>query len=86
MKQALIDYGIKLDKCSTTKGAIEVRIYPIQHSYIKHIEQLHQSLMIIGFVEKVALEDNIADMFTKPLKHELFNHLRLGLGMMGQID
>ena len=37
-------------------------------------------------IEKVASEDNIADIFTKPLKRELFNHLRLGLGMMEQID
>ncbi|GJV57030.1 hypothetical protein Tco_1458035 [Tanacetum coccineum] len=33
-------------------------------------------------IEKVASEDNIADIFTKPLKREVFNYLRLGLGMM----
>ncbi|GKE13529.1 hypothetical protein Tco_1417080 [Tanacetum coccineum] len=33
-------------------------------------------------IMKVASEDNIADIFTKPLKHEVFNYLRLGLGMM----
>nr|GEW53391.1 copia protein [Tanacetum cinerariifolium] len=32
--------------------------------------------------EKVASEDNIAGIFTKPLKREAFNYLRLGLGMM----
>jgi hypothetical protein len=37
-------------------------------------------------IEKVASEDNIADIFTKLLKRELFNHLRLGLGMMEQVD
>ena len=41
--------------------------------------------MIIGYVEKVVLEDNIANMFTKPLKHELFNYLCLRLGLMEQI-
>ncbi|GJU29170.1 copia protein [Tanacetum coccineum] len=33
-------------------------------------------------LEKVSSEDNIADIFTKPLKREVFNYLRLGLGMM----
>ncbi|GJY75139.1 retrovirus-related pol polyprotein from transposon TNT 1-94 [Tanacetum coccineum] len=36
--------------------------------------------------EKLTSEDNIADILTKPLKHESFNYLRLGLGMMEQID
>ena len=55
------------------KGTIDLSKNPVQHSRTKHIE-------------KVASEDNIADIFTKPLKRELFNHLRLGLGMMEQID
>ncbi|GJR94660.1 retrovirus-related pol polyprotein from transposon TNT 1-94 [Tanacetum coccineum] len=33
-------------------------------------------------IEKVASEDNIADILTKPLKREPFNLLRLGLGLM----
>ncbi|GKD60509.1 hypothetical protein Tco_1298018 [Tanacetum coccineum] len=37
-------------------------------------------------IEKVSSEDIIADILTKPLKCELFNYLRLGLGMMEQID
>ncbi|GJR61089.1 hypothetical protein Tco_1503251 [Tanacetum coccineum] len=37
-------------------------------------------------IEKVSSEDNIADILTKPLKREPFNYLRLGLGMMEQID
>ncbi|GJU31187.1 hypothetical protein Tco_1174776 [Tanacetum coccineum] len=52
MKQALIDYGIRLDDV------------PIMCD------------------NKVASEDNISDIFTKPLKREVFNYLRLGLGMM----
>ncbi|GJY75980.1 retrovirus-related pol polyprotein from transposon TNT 1-94 [Tanacetum coccineum] len=57
MKQALIDYGIRLDDVPImcdNKGAIDL----------------------------IASEDNIADIFTKPLKREIFNYLRLGLGMM----
>ncbi|GJS97187.1 retrovirus-related pol polyprotein from transposon TNT 1-94 [Tanacetum coccineum] len=36
-------------------------------------------------IEKVPSADNIADILTKPLKRELFNYLRLGLGMMEHI-
>ncbi|GKB71421.1 hypothetical protein Tco_0932833 [Tanacetum coccineum] len=63
MKQALIDYGIRLDNIlimCDNKGAIDLK--------------------------KVSSEDNIADILTKPLKREPFNYLRLGLGMMEQID
>ncbi|GKB49577.1 hypothetical protein Tco_0900330 [Tanacetum coccineum] len=36
-------------------------------------------------IEKVSSVDNIADILTKLLKRELFNYLRLGLGMMEHI-
>nr|GEU58891.1 copia protein [Tanacetum cinerariifolium] len=63
MKQALVDYGVRLDDIPTicdNKRAIDLK--------------------------KVSSEDNIADILTKPLKREPFNYLRLGLGMMEQID
>ncbi|GJV04991.1 hypothetical protein Tco_1338560 [Tanacetum coccineum] len=92
MKQTLIDYGhtprlktflVKWD----IKGAIDLRKNPVQHSRTKHIEIRHHFLrdnVQKGniSIEKVASEDNIADIFTKPLKREVFNYLRLGLGMM----
>ncbi|GJX40751.1 hypothetical protein Tco_0255741, partial [Tanacetum coccineum] len=90
MKQALIDYDICLDDVSImcdNKGAIDLSRNPIQHSRTKHIEIRHHFLRDdvqkgnISF-EKVASEDNIADILTKPLKREVFNYLRLGLGMM----
>ncbi|GJZ84862.1 hypothetical protein Tco_0650201 [Tanacetum coccineum] len=64
MKQALIDYGIRLDDV------------PIMYDNKGTIDLSNIS------IEKVASEDNIADIFTKPLKREVFNYLRLGLGMM----
>ncbi|GJV61507.1 retrovirus-related pol polyprotein from transposon TNT 1-94 [Tanacetum coccineum] len=90
MKQALIDYGIRLDEVSImcdNKGALELSKNPVQHSRTKHIEIRRHFLrdnVQKGNIstEKVAFEDNIADIFTKPLKHEVFNYLRLGLGMM----
>ncbi|GJS89622.1 retrovirus-related pol polyprotein from transposon TNT 1-94 [Tanacetum coccineum] len=90
MKQALIDYGIRLDNVPImcdNKGAIDLSKNPVQHSRTKHIEIRHHFLrdnVRKGniSIKKVASEDNIADIFTKPLKREVFNYLRLGLGMM----
>ncbi|GJS75224.1 retrovirus-related pol polyprotein from transposon TNT 1-94 [Tanacetum coccineum] len=94
MKQALVDYGIRLDDIPImcdNKGAIDLSKNPIQHSRTKHIEIRHHFLrdnVQKGniSIEKVSSEDNIADILTKPLKREPFNYLRLGLGMMEQID
>ncbi|GJR71282.1 copia protein [Tanacetum coccineum] len=76
MKQALIDYGIRLDDVPImcdNKGAINLSKIPIQHSRTKHIEIRHHFLRDYVqkgniSIEKVASEDNIADIFTKPLK------------------
>ncbi|GJW37382.1 hypothetical protein Tco_0060302 [Tanacetum coccineum] len=77
------------DSVDSTKyqGAIDLSKNPVQHSRTKHIEIRHHFLCdnIQKYnlsIEKVASEDNIADTFTKPLKREVFNYLRLGLGMM----
>ncbi|GJR80533.1 retrovirus-related pol polyprotein from transposon TNT 1-94 [Tanacetum coccineum] len=94
MKQALIDNGVRLDDIPImcdNKGAIDLSKNPVQHSRAKHIEIRHHFLrdnVQKGniTIEKVTAEDNIADILTKPLKHEPFNYLRLGLGMMKQID
>ncbi|GKE50764.1 hypothetical protein Tco_1485920 [Tanacetum coccineum] len=90
MKQALIDYGIRLDDVlilCDNKGDIDLSKNPVQHSRTKQIEICHHFLcdnIQKGniSIKKVASEDNIADIFTKPLKREIFNYLRLGLGMM----
>ncbi|GJT71912.1 retrovirus-related pol polyprotein from transposon TNT 1-94 [Tanacetum coccineum] len=94
MKQALVDYGIRLDDIPImcdNKGAIDLSKNPVQHSRTKHIEIRHHFLrdnVQKGniSIEKVSSEDNIADILTKPLKREPFNYLRLGLGMIEQID
>ncbi|GKA26892.1 hypothetical protein Tco_0713060 [Tanacetum coccineum] len=94
MKQALVDYGVRLDDIPImcdNKGAIDLSKNPVQHSRTKHIEirhhYLHDNIQKGNiFIEKVSSEDNIADILTKPLKREPFNYLRLGLGMMEQID
>ncbi|GKB40935.1 retrovirus-related pol polyprotein from transposon TNT 1-94 [Tanacetum coccineum] len=90
MKQALVDYDIKLDDIPVlcdNKGAIDLSKNPVLHSRTKHIEIRHHFLrdnVQKGniTIEKVNSEDNIADILTKPLKREPFNLLRLGLGLM----
>ncbi|GJZ47396.1 hypothetical protein Tco_0601228 [Tanacetum coccineum] len=89
MKQALStthnpdDVPIMCDN----KGAIDLSKNPVKHSITKHIEIRHHFLRDNVHkgnisIEKVASEDNISDILTKPLKREVFNYLKLGLGMM----
>ncbi|GJV87440.1 retrovirus-related pol polyprotein from transposon TNT 1-94 [Tanacetum coccineum] len=87
MKQALIDYDIRLNDVlimCDNKGVIDLSKNLVQHSRTKRIEIRHHFLrdnVQKGniSIEKVASEDNIADILPKPLKHEVFNYLRLGL-------
>ncbi|GJY47464.1 retrovirus-related pol polyprotein from transposon TNT 1-94 [Tanacetum coccineum] len=89
-EQTLIDYDICLDDfliMCDSKGAIDLSKNPVQHSRTKHIENCHHFLrdnVQKGniSIEKVASEDNIANILTKPLKRKVFNYLKLELGMM----
>ena len=86
MKQALIDYGIRLDdipSMSNNKGATSLSKNSVKPSCTKHIETRHKFLwdnIRKGniYIGKVVSKDNIADT----LKRELLNYLRLGLGIM----
>ncbi|GJS15890.1 copia protein [Tanacetum coccineum] len=70
MKQALVDYGIRLDDIPImcdNKGAIDLIKNPVQYSRTKHIEIRHHFLrnnVQKGniSIEKVSSEDNIADI------------------------
>nr|GEU31476.1 putative reverse transcriptase domain-containing protein [Tanacetum cinerariifolium] len=76
MKQALIDYSVKLDDIPIicdNKGAIDLSKNPVQHSRTKHIKIRHHFLRDNVrkwniSIEKVSSKDNIADILTKPLK------------------
>ncbi|GJY96444.1 hypothetical protein Tco_0513354 [Tanacetum coccineum] len=67
MKQALVDYGIRLDDIPImcdNKGAIDLRKNPVQHSRTKHIKIRHRFLrknVQKGniSIEKVSSENNI---------------------------
>ena len=73
------------------KSAIDLSKNPVLHARTKHIEIRHHFLRdnvqkgnIV--LEKVDTTENVADIFTKPLKKETFNKLRLGLGMIEYIS
>ncbi|GKB09402.1 retrovirus-related pol polyprotein from transposon TNT 1-94 [Tanacetum coccineum] len=90
MKHALVDYDIILEDIAVlcdSKGAIDLSKNPVLHSRTKHIEIRHHFLRDNVqkeniSIKKVSSEDNIVDILTKPLKHEPFNLLRLGLDLM----
>ncbi|GJV99505.1 copia protein [Tanacetum coccineum] len=90
MKQAIKTYDTYCKDILVlydNKGAIDLSKNPVHHSRTKHIKIRHHSLrdnVQKGniLMEKVASEDNIADILTKPLKRKTFNYLRLGLGML----
>ncbi|GJR68782.1 retrovirus-related pol polyprotein from transposon TNT 1-94 [Tanacetum coccineum] len=85
MKQALIDYDVRLDDVTImcdNKGATDLSKNPVQHFRTKHIKISHQFLrdnVQKGHIsiKKVPPVDNIADILTKPLKHESFYNLHL---------
>nr|GEU77601.1 copia protein [Tanacetum cinerariifolium] len=88
MKQALIDYDMRLDDIPImcdNKGAIYLNKNRVRHSRTKHIEIhhhfLHDNVQKRNIIKKVASKD-IADILTKPLEREVFNYLRLELGMI----
>jgi len=90
LKHQLMDYDVKLEKvpfyCDNT-SAINLTKNPIQHSKTKHIEIRHH--FIRDHIKKgdteimfVKIENQLADIFTKPLAHDRFNKLRTELGIL----
>ena len=90
LKQQLFDYGLKLDhipiRCDNT-SAINLTKNPILHSRTKHIEIRHHFIRdhvqkgdcIIEFVDS---NNQLADIFTKPLPKDRFFQLRNELGVL----
>ena len=84
MKPTLCDYGIKLGRVPLlfdNESTIKISNNPIQHSRTKHIEIRHYFLrdnvangnILLRYVQS---EDQLADIFTKPLNEITFNRLR----------
>ncbi|KAF7145183.1 hypothetical protein RHSIM_Rhsim04G0045300 [Rhododendron simsii] len=89
MKQQLEDFGLFFDhipiKCDNT-SAINLTKNPIQHSRTKHIDIRHHFIrdhvqrgdVVIDFVRT---DNQLADIFTKPLSEDRFCSIRREIGM-----
>ena len=91
--QQLRDLGIDFKgipiKCDNT-SAICITKNPVQHSRTKHIEVRHH--FIRDHVEKgnislsfISTENQLADIFTKPLSADRFAYIRMELGMLNDV-
>ena len=90
MKQTLLDYGVVLEKVPLlcdNESAVKLANNPVQHSRTKHIDIRHHFL--IDHVAKnnislegVRTEDQLADIFTKPLDEVTFCRLRNELNVL----
>jgi hypothetical protein len=90
MKQTLKDYGISRNKVPLyydNESAIKISLNPVQHSRTKHIQIHHQFLC--DHVQKedidiihVSTEEQLADIFTKPLDEKRFCKLWCELNIL----
>ena len=89
-KQQLMDYGNKLDhipiKCDNT-SAINLSKNPIQYLRTKHIDITYHFLCDHIQNGDISLEfvdtnNQLADIFTKPLNEERLNFIKHDLGMI----
>jgi hypothetical protein len=94
MRNQLRDYGLLLNKipifCDNT-SAIAISNNPVQHSRTKHIDIRYHFLrehVMNGTVELhfVPTEEQLADIFTKPLDESTFSRLVGELGMLNLSD
>ena len=90
MKQTLKDYGIHLKQVlryCDNESAIKIANNPVQHSKTKHIEIRHHFLRdhvmneVIDIIH-VNTEEQLADIFTKPLDEKRFCKLRCELNIL----
>src|SRR6187397_2893047 len=90
IQQQLRDYGLNEDKtpifCDNT-SAIDITQNPKFHARTKHIDVRHHFIrdhVEKGNIEilKIGTEDQLADIFTKPLQERRFLTLRHSLGLM----
>jgi hypothetical protein len=89
-KQSLVDYNIKLCSVlllSDNESAVKIVKNPVLHSRIKHIDIRHHFLREKEANGDIALqsvrsEEQLADIFTKPLNERIFVRLRNELNVL----
>jgi hypothetical protein len=90
MKQTLLDYGVVLEKLPLlcdNESTVKISNNPVQHSRTKHIDIHHHFLRDHVAkndisLEGVRTEDQLADIFTKPLDEATFCRLRNELNVL----
>ena len=91
IKQTLIDYGVVLEKkvplLCYNESAVKLANNVVQHSRTKHIDIYHHFLRDHVAkndisLEDVRTEDQLVDIFTKPLDEATFCRLRNELNML----
>jgi hypothetical protein len=90
MKQTLKDYGVNMKNVPLlcdNESAIKIAHNPVQHSKTKHIQIRHHFLrdhVLKGdiSIEHVKTEEQLADIFTKPLDEKIFSKLRCELNIL----
>ena len=91
MKQSLQDIKVICEEptvihCDNT-SSISLSKNPVQHSKAKHIPIKYHYLRELVANKKIILEyiptqEQVADLFTKPLNRDVFEHLRQKLGVI----
>jgi hypothetical protein len=84
MKQTLLDYGIlfkNVPLMCDNESAVKLATNPVQHSRTKHIDIRHHFLRDhVGkgdiSIYSIGTDDQLADIFTKPLDETRFCTLR----------
>ena len=90
MKQTLKDYDVNVKNVPLfcdNESAIKIAHNPVQHSKTKHIQIRHHFLrdhVLKGdiSIEHVKTEEQLADIFTKPLDEKRFSKLRCELNIL----
>jgi hypothetical protein len=90
MKQTLLDYGVKFDcipLLCDNESAVKIAINLVQHKRTKHIDICHHFLRDhVGkddiVMESVRTDDQLVDIFTKPLDETRFCKLRSELNII----
>ena len=90
MKQTLNDYGINLKQVPlfcNNESAIKTANNPVQHSKTKHIEICHHFLRDHVMKKDIDIihvntEEQLANIFTKPLDEKRFCKLRCELNIL----
>ena len=88
MKQTLKDYGVNVKNVPLyCESAIKIAHNPVRHSKTKHIQIRHHFLrdhVLKGdiSIDHASTEDQLADIFTKPLDEKRFSKLRCELNIL----